>query len=333
MVNATNMLVAAAGAAVASAAALYLLKTRKSKAIKWLSNKDVEAWIDRYDTVLFDCDGVIWLDTEAVPNVPETLALLRKKGKRILFVSNNATKHRSQYLDKFKKMGIEATIDDVVTSAVGSAVYFVERHGKGAKVYACGTQGLVRELEDAGATLVRPPNELDTQILISGPQLCVVDPEVKAVVAGADWNLTHRKLSYAVQCLLKFPGCELIATNGDRLYPAGDGNFYPGAGATVKSIEFCSGKTPVFIGKPGPMLLDLLEKTKGMDKSRTVMIGDRIDTDIEFGNVGGVETLLVLTGCTPSREKAEESKGVQRPMFGIRSFGDIGVALGVGKAL
>lgn len=65
-----------------------------STPIKWLAAQDMEAWIDRYDTFLFDCDGVIWLDTEPVANVPETLAILRKRGKRILFVSNNATKHR-----------------------------------------------------------------------------------------------------------------------------------------------------------------------------------------------------------------------------------------------
>lgn len=90
--------------------------------------EDMEQLVDQYDTWLLDCDGVIWLGEEAVPGVPDTLAELRRRGKRIFFVSNNASKHRATYLTKFRKMGIEASIEDVVTSAVGAAQYCVQRY-------------------------------------------------------------------------------------------------------------------------------------------------------------------------------------------------------------
>ena len=80
----------------------------------------MEAFIDKYDTWLLDCDGVIWLGDEAVSGVPSFLSELRRRGKRIFFVSNNASKHRSTYLAKFKKLNMAATVDDVITSALGA---------------------------------------------------------------------------------------------------------------------------------------------------------------------------------------------------------------------
>jgi ribonucleotide monophosphatase NagD (HAD superfamily) len=161
---------------------------------------------------------------------------------------------------KFKTLAIEATVEDVITSALGAAQYVVQKYGKGAKVFACGTSGLIQELKDAGATVVEPKYVSDSTTNSSGPSLVPageLDMDIKAVVAGADWTLTHRKLSYATLCLTCIPNCEFVATNRDRLVPASgtqfacfpslkvqiltpeelDGRKYPGAGATVGALE------------------------------------------------------------------------------------------------
>jgi HAD superfamily hydrolase (TIGR01450 family) len=213
---------ALAGSMAAAVGLLYLWRTRARKT-KWLRTEDLERLVDRYDTWLLDCDGVIWLGEEAVAGVPETLAELRRRGKRIFFVSNNASKHRSTYLTKFQRMGIEASVEDVATSAIASAQFCLRRYGKGAKVYVCGTSDLIKEFTEVGLTVVEPKYVLDTSTSTSGPALVGddLDCDIKAVVAAADWTLTHRKLSYATVCLTSIPGCELIATNRDRLL-AGD---------------------------------------------------------------------------------------------------------------
>jgi len=161
---------------------------------------------------------------------------------------------------KFKTLAIEASVEDVITSALGAAQYVVQKYGKGAKVFACGTSGLIQELKDAGATVVEPKYVSDSTTNSSGPSLVPageLDMDIKAVVAGADWTLTHRKLSYATLCLTCIPNCEFVATNRDRLVPASgtqftcfpgtkvqiltpeelDGRKYPGAGATVGALE------------------------------------------------------------------------------------------------
>lgn len=262
---AAKTLVACLGAAAVGAVALLRLWKLRASRTRWLRVEDVEQFVDKYDTWLLDCDGVIWLGEEAVPGVPETLAELRRRGKRIFFVSNNASKHRATYLTKFQKMGIEASVEDVVTSAIGAAQFClnrcgeafeiawllewcsckvdgiksrphskmlllrrcsvltlcfdVSRYGKGAKVYVCGTSGLIQEFAEVGLTVVEPKYVLDTSTSSSGPALVGddLDKDIRAVVAAADWTLTHRKLSYATVCLTSIPGCELIATNRDRL--------------------------------------------------------------------------------------------------------------------
>ena len=302
-------------------------RTKARRSPKWLRTADMASFVDRYDTWLLDCDGVVWLGEQAVEGVPEFLAELRRRGKRVFFVSNNASKHRDTYLSKFKKLGIQATVDDVITSALGAAQYVVQRYGRGAKVFACGTSGLVQELSEAGATVVEPSYVSNTQSNATGPALIAkgeLDMDIRAVVAGADWTLSHRKLSYATLCLTCIPGCELIATNRDRLVPQSDGYKYPGAAATVGALEAVSDRrADVTIGKPGPKLLEILfSSNASLHKRRAIMVGDRLDTDIEFGNLGQVDTLLVLTGVT-DRRAAEAAVGAQQPCFVVGSLANL----------
>lgn len=170
----------------------------------------------------------------------------------------------------------------------------------------------------------------DASASCSGPSLLnpdELDMEIKAVIAGSDWTLTHRKLSFAAICLADIPGCEFIATNRDRLGPMPDGLKYPAAGATVGALEYVTNQpAAITIGKPGPALLNILFATHDINKKRAIMVGDRLDTDIAFGHKGQVDTLLVLTGVT-SKELADSATGEHVANYGINSLAEIGLVL------
>lgn len=122
------------------------------------------------------------------------------------------------------------------------------------------------------------------------------DPSVGAVVLGFDLDITYHKLARAATHLSD-PKCLFFATNSDASFPA-NGRLYPGTGAILAALQTGSGRTATVIGKPNSLMLDLIVAKYKCDKSRTVMIGDRLDTDILFGKQGGVKTCLVMTGVT-----------------------------------
>merc|ERR1712130_123888 len=143
---------------------------------------------------------------------------------------------------------------------------------------------------------------------------------VKAVIVGFDRYFNYLKMSYAFHYLHKDPDCLFIATNRDRTYPSANG-LMPGSGTLVRAIEEGVGRAPVVTGKPSPILMDVVRsRVPDMDASRTLMIGDRLDTDIQFGNNAGVKTLLVLSGVS-SRTTVDES--ATKPTYILDSIADM----------
>jgi len=148
-----------------------------------------------------------------------------------------------------------------------------------------------------------------------------VDPEIGAVVAGLDRKLNYYKLSYAYLALTQIKDCKFIATNTDAQFP-GTHTLLPGGGAIIASIVATTGMQPLVMGKPEPMILDLLAAQHNLNRARTCMVGDRLDTDIEFGNKGGLKTLLVLTGVT-TFGLLMDSKTTIHPHYYTDSIADI----------
>ena len=123
-----------------------------------------------------------------------------------------------------------------------------------------------------------------------------IDPDIGAVIVGLDGNFNYKKLAIAQGCLLQNPGCEFIAANTDPTFPSK--RIVPGGGAMVAAVQTASGKKPIVMGKPSADLLNLIVHEHNINKEHALMIGDRLDTDIKFGQDGGIRTLLVLTGVT-----------------------------------
>ena len=229
---------------------------------------------ERYDCILFDLDGVLYRGEDAVPSAPPTLAELRRRGVRPVFLTNNSSRTPLQVAEKLRGIGIEAEPDEVVTSALATAELLAERGG--GRAFVIGQDGVREALTDAGiAILDGDPEEADL------------------VVVGYDGGATYGSLKRA--SLLVQRGARLVATNADGSYPAADG-LWPGAGALLAVITTTTGAEPEIVGKPFAPLFEAGRRRGG--GGRPLVVGDRLDTDIEGAARLGWDSMLVLTGVS-----------------------------------
>jgi 4-nitrophenyl phosphatase len=237
--------------------------------------------------VILDLDGVVWRDMEALPAVPEFFHFLNSKGIRYLFATNNSGQTPEAYLKKITGMGIPCSVEQILSSAIATANYLHEHYFPQAKkVFVVGGNGIVESLQQAGFEITEDQADL--------------------LVVGIDRQLTYEKLRRAVYQLQG--GAVFIGTNGDKSYPEPTG-YAPGAGSIIAAIEAATGVTPIIVGKPErPMFGQALRR---LDTSieTTLMIGDRLETDILGANRLGIATVLVLTGI--SQPKDIEMLGIQ----------------------
>lgn len=276
-------------------------------ALKIESRDQAAALIDRYDYFLFDCDGVIWLGDQLLPSVTETLTLLKSRNKIVIFVTNNSTKSRNDYIQKFEKLGINGvTKSEVFGSSYASAVYVekILKLPKDKKVWVLGEEGIETELNELGYETI---GGSDPDLIRNGvefefdhEQLNKLDEGVGAVVAGLTFNLNYLKLSITMQYLLKNDKLiPFIATNIDSTFPS-KGKLLIGAGSIIETVAYASGRQPDAIcGKPNQSMMNSIKADNpalGLQPGRGLMIGDRLNTDMKFGRDGGLDTLLVLTG-------------------------------------
>ncbi|KAK4517909.1 uncharacterized protein ATC70_001257 [Mucor velutinosus] len=278
-----------------------------------------DAFIDQYDNFLFDCDGVLWEGTHMFDGVPEAMELLRSKGKRVFFVTNNSTKSREAFLQKFKGFNVKATKEEVFSSAFATASYLkhVLKFPEEKKVYIIGMAGIKDELAAEGIRSCG--GEEDTGL--TDNDAVPDDKEVGAVVIGLDTQVNYKKYAKAFTYLTRNEGCHFIVTNEDSTYPQ-HGGFYPGAGSIAAPIITALGRRPdAVLGKPAPNMLEAIYAEYGLDPKKTVMIGDRLNTDIEFGLNGGLDTLCVLTGITTKDELLSPSNKIKSTYY-MDSFGD-----------
>ena len=242
------------------------------------------------DCIVMDCDGVLWQGDKLLPGVRESIQLLREMGKRLVFVTNNSNKSRRQYVHKFEMLGITVEKEEVFSAAFAAAAYLKTQQLEG-KAMVIGGQGIVDELNemyievDPGVFNAVQCTETDWEEL---------DPDCAAVIVGQDTSFTYAKLAYASLAIQR--GAKFVATNPDAGDAIGPG-LMPGAGAIVAAVEKACGVAPeIYAGKPSAFLLELL-KGNHVDMTRTLVVGDRLDTDIAFGRAGGAgATVLTLTG-------------------------------------
>ncbi|GAX25739.1 hypothetical protein FisN_8Hh362 [Fistulifera solaris] len=270
----------------------------------WTTRNEIRDYVQEHiDHILFDCDGVLYRSPDVVPGARECIESLQRQGKQVFFVTNNASSSRSELRHKLIQMlrVDESLLKDaqMVGCAYAAACYLRQHLEKGTRVYVIGSPGLCDELRSAGFNVVTTPaNEphfmdRDDMMRYEFPK------DIDAVVVGHDPTFSFRKLTIATVILQHNPDALFVATNRDAYDLVGTGALrIPGNGSLVQSLECASSRVAVNVGKPSRTLAALIESEHGLNLSRTMMIGDRLDTDIQFGNDSGMFTALVLTGVT-----------------------------------
>jgi len=243
--------------------------------------------LKQYQGYLFDLDGTIYLGDELIPGADRTVAKLRERGARVLFLSNKPIARRATYAGKLTKLGIPATEDDVVNSPLAAARYLAAEH-PGSRVMVIGEQPLIDELTEAGVRLTDAVEETDI-LLVSW-----------------DRQMTYDALHRAHDALMR--GARFFATNPDVVCPVEGGRMVPDAGANIAYLQASTRrKLEVLIGKPSPIITEMALDRIGLGPGECLMVGDRLDTDMAMGENAGLDTALVLTGCT-SEEDLERSE-------------------------
>uniref|UniRef100_A0A5B7BVV6 Phosphoglycolate phosphatase n=1 Tax=Davidia involucrata TaxID=16924 RepID=A0A5B7BVV6_DAVIN len=286
-------------------------ETESTTASQILSPQNVRDLFDSVDAFLFDCDGVIWKGDKLIDGVPQTLEMLRSKGKKLMFVTNNSTKSRMQYAKKFHSLGIAVSEDEIFSSSFAAAMFLkVNAFPREKKVYVIGEEGILEELELAGFTGLGGPEDGKKTAQFKPNSLFEHDKSVGAVVVGLDQYINYYKLQYGTLCIRENPGCLFIATNRDAVGHMTELQEWPGAGCMVAAICGSTQKEPIVVGKPSTFMMDFLLQKFHITTSRMCMVGDRLDTDILFGQSAGCKTLLVLSGVTTQSTLQDPSNNI-----------------------
>ncbi len=222
---------------------------------------------------LLDMDGTIYLDDELIDGALDFIHTLIENNIKYIFLTNNSSKSQNDYLEKLKRLNIPATKDNIYTSGMATCNYLNEYyHDK--KVYLLGTKALEQEFRNYGIDLVEE------------------NPDI--VVCGFDRELNYQKLEKACQFLCD--GAIFIATNPDYVCPIANKRYIPDCGSICDMIFNATKRKPTFIGKPEPIMIDLLSEKYNIAKENICMVGDRIYTDIKAGVNAHTKTILVLSG-------------------------------------
>jgi 4-nitrophenyl phosphatase len=239
-------------------------------------------------SLILDMDGVLWKADEPIGDLPAVFARIQARGLKVAFATNNGSQTPDQYVERLARLGVKVQAWQVLTSALGIAELLIQRFPSGASVFAIGGAGVMAALRQRGFELL--PIE-DAQ-------------RAQAVVMGIDLLINFEKMREAT--LLVRAGVPFYATNPDKTFPTPRGEI-PGAGAWISVIVTATGVEPIYAGKPAPYLLELARDRLGTSREQTLVVGDRLETDIAGGQAAGMPTALVLSGVS-TKAQAERWK-------------------------
>lgn len=252
---------------------------------------------------LLDMDGTLYLGNRLFPCALPFLNAIRASGARYLFLTNNSSRGTDSYVKKLHDMGIEAGAEDFFTST-DTACAYLRTHYRGRKIYALGTASFKEHLLKEGFPITDRLEE-----------------DIDCLLMGYDTELTYQKLIDASILLNK--NITYLATNPDWVCPTAFG-YVPDCGSIAQALQHATGKLPTFLGKPQPDIALLAMEKAGVTQEETVLVGDRIYTDIACGKNAGITSILVFSGET-TRDIMQESE--VQPDFALSDVGDITAAL------
>jgi 4-nitrophenyl phosphatase len=238
--------------------------------------------------LILDMDGVVWKSDAPIGNLPETFARIRELGLKFVFATNNGTKTPEEYQQKLADLGVIVESSQVVTASLAVAHMLSRKFPKGTKIFMIGERGVRVALEEEGFEILSTENA----------------PEAQAFVMGLDRMIDFQKVVEAT--LLLHTGIPFYVTNTDRTFPTPRGEV-PGAGSWISVVTSATGVEPIVAGKPLPFLMELSLERLGTKKEETLVVGDRLETDIAAGQAVGCPTAAMLSGVS-TRQEAEAWK-------------------------
>lgn len=234
---------------------------------------------DLKDITLFllDMDGTVNLGYDPIDGAKEFLDTLKAQGKNFIFLTNNSSKSKSDYVEKMCSLDFPCESENVFTSGMAAGM-FLQENKKGSKVFVCGTTSLKNELKNYGVEIIEDGVGADTVLL------------------GYDTELDYKKIR--IVCDLLDGGADYYATNIDMVCPIEGGRYLPDCGSFADMFEQAVKRRPRFLGKPDRTMIDIIAKAEGVPYENIAMVGDRIYTDVKTGINAGVTSILVLSGET-----------------------------------
>lgn len=249
---------------------------------------------------LLDMDGTLYLGNQLIEGAKEFLEKIKLKNKKYIFMTNNSSKNREAYVEKLKKLGIDANVEEIFGSTEATIIY-LNKIKKGAKIFLLGNELLEEAFLKAGFEIIKEK-----------------DKEIDFVVLGFDTTLTYDKIWKA--CDYIFAGIPYIATHPDFVCPLDGGKCMPDTGSMIEMIKAVTGKTPLIIGKPNKHIIDGIIEKYNISKEETVIVGDRLYTDIRTGLDNGITSVLVMSGET-TEETLKET--IYKPDYIFNSVKDM----------
>ena len=243
-----------------------------------------------------DMDGVIYHGNRLLPGTIEFLSWLEKEEKRFLFLTNSSERSPRELAEKLKRLGLEVSEDHFYTSALATALFLKTQH-PGGSAYVIGEAGLVNALYNAGYSMN--------------------DSNPDYVVVGETRSYNFEKIEHAIRLILG--GARLVGTNPDMTGP-GEKGILPATRALTAPIELATGKQAYFVGKPNPLMMRTALKLLDCRTEDTVIIGDRMDTDIIAGIESEIDTILVLSGVTAMGDLGKFPYGPSCVLGGVKDI-------------
>jgi len=230
--------------------------------------------------LILDMDGVLWRDSAPISDLPAIFARIQKRGLKVTLATNNATRSVEEYLEKLAGFGVKLEPWQIISSALAAADVLAKRFPDGGPVFVVGENGIQRTLEERGFQPSVDPDDETTPV---------------AVVSSFDRSVTYQKLRRATLHIRA--GAPFYGTNPDKTFPTPQG-LVPGAGSILAAIEAATSVEPMIIGKPQPAMMYMALEKLGTSPNETLVVGDRLETDIAAGQAAGCKTALVLSGVS-----------------------------------
>lgn len=234
---------------------------------------------------LLDMDGTFYLGNKLIDGSVDFIEEVVKQGKNFIFMTNNSSKSKKNYVEKLENMGVYISPEQVFTSGEATTIY-LHKKKPNAKIFLLGTKELEEEFLSANFQIIQEK-----------------DQEIDYVVLGFDQTLTYEKLWIACDYIRN--GAEYIATHPDLNCPLEGGKMMPDTGAMIEMIKASTGKEPYIIGKPNSVMIESICEKYNYNKSELAIVGDRLYTDILTGINAEIPSVLVLSGETTAKDHSE----------------------------